>query len=205
MKLARHLFNALTAVVLAGAACSPAMAKITRSCDASYFWQTTGGTYSGTFAKFTGKGGCGSIVPNRCRERARDAAMACMPTHWAIRWERRRPEHCLNAQGVHGYNVGLPRCTSTATNTCQSPKNPIKPGDIKTRLEVAVCCAFDKPNSYKKLRCLKNVHVRLQAVARGRNKYCSKTRTLVDDYVIQDCRKVWDTYCAQSPPQPTGC
>jgi hypothetical protein len=205
MKRARYLCNALMAVALAGATCAPALANITRSCDAYYFWQTTGGTYSGTFATFTGKGGCGRTVANRCRERARDAAMACMATHWDIRWERRRPEACLNAQGVYGYNIGLPGCTSTATNTCQSPKHPVKRGDIKTRLEVAACCAFDRPNNYKKLRCLKNVHVRLQAVTKGGNKYCSKTRTLVGDYLIRDCRKVWDTYCAQSPQQPTGC
>lgn len=194
----RTLFSKLTVVALTGTVSLPvAAANITRSCDAKYFWQTTGGTFSGTFSDFTGKGGCGRTVPNRCRERARDAAMDCMTTHWAIRWERRRPEACLNAQGVYDYNVGLPGCTTTATNTCHSPKNPIERGDIKTRLEVEVCCAFGKPVSFQRLRDLEDVHVRVRAETRGNDEACSKTRTLVSDYVIRDCREVWDTYCAQ--------
>lgn len=178
--------------------------NVTRSCDARYEWETTGGTFGGTFGQFTGKGGCGSSVPNRCRERARDAAMSCMTTHRDIRWERRTPEACLQAAGVYGYGLGLPPCISTADRQCMSPRHAVPEGDLKTRLEVEVCCAFGRPSQYR-MRCEKNVHVRLRAVVTGGDNSCSKTRELFDDYVIADCGAVWKTICAQSPQQPSGC
>ncbi len=184
---------------------SPAGAGITRECDAKYHWKTTGGTYQGFFGNFTGKGGCGSNVPNRCRERARDNALSCMSTHWDIRWENRRPEACLPAQGAHGYNVGGgDGCISSATHQCQSWRHGWPKGDIKTRLEVAVCCAFGASHKQKELRCKKDVHVHLNAVVSG-DKKCDANSRLQSDYVISDCGAVWDKYCAQSPGQPTGC
>lgn len=180
---------------------SPAGAGITRECDAKYHWKTTGGTYGGSFGNFTGKGGCGSTVPNRCRERARDNALSCMSTHWDIRWENRRPEACLGAQGVHGYNIGLKECHDIY---CDSPSQNITKGDIKARLEVEVCCAFGASNKQKEMRCKKDVHVHLNAVVSG-DKKCDANSRLQSDYVISDCGAVWDKYCAQSPGQPTGC
>lgn len=177
--------------------------NITRSCDGFYQWETTGGSFGGTFGKFTGKGGCGQTVPNRCRERARDAAMNCMTTHRDIRWERRTPEACLNAAGVYGYDVGIKPCTSTSANQCMSPKQGVPSGDLKTRLEVEVCCAFGRTSQFR-LRCEKNVHVRVTAVVTGGDR-CGKTRELFDDYVIEDCSAIWKNVCAQSPQQPAGC
>jgi hypothetical protein len=190
---------------IAGVFAFPAYAvNDTRSCDAYYQWETTGGSFSGTFGQFTGKGGCGATVPNRCRERARDAAMNCMTTHRDIRWERRTPEACLNAAGVYGYDVGIRPCTSTSNNQCMSPKKGVPSGDLKTRLEVEVCCAFGRASQYR-LRCEKNVHVRVKAVVTGGEASCGKTRELFDDYVIEDCSAIWKNICAQSPQQPTGC
>lgn len=178
-------------------------ANTTRSCDGFYQWETTGGSFGGTFGKFAGKGGCGTTVPNRCRERARDAAMACMATHWHIRWERRVPEACLNAAGAYGYNLGMQPCITTSTNQCLSPRHEVPAGDLKKRLEVEVCCAFGKPSHFK-LRCEKNVHVRLKAVVTGGDR-CGKTRELFGDYVIADCGAIWKDICAQTPQQPSGC
>lgn len=198
--------RAVVLCVLTVAFADGALAQnITRSCDARYNWETTGGTFGGSFTHFTGKGGCGSTVPNRCRERARDAAMNCMNTHRDIRWERRDPEACLNAAGVYDYNVGMAPCTSTATNQCLSPKQGVPDGDLKTRLEVEVCCAFGKPASFRMLRCEQNVHVRVTAIVTGGDSHCSKTRELFDDYVIEDCSAIWKNICRQSPQQSAGC
>ena len=182
----------------------PAHAGTTRSCDAHYQWETTGGTFGGVFERFTGRGSCGNSVPNRCRKRARDAAMGCMSTHWDIRWEKRRPEACLNAAGVYGYDLGIDACTSTPPDspmpkTCLSPKNEVPQGDLKKRLEVEVCCAFGAPihPEQETLRNAKNVHVRLKAVTKGKNKHCNGTKTLVNDYVIKDCSAIWNGICKQ--------
>lgn len=188
---------------IAGAFALPAYQNITRSCDAFYQWETTGGSFGGTFGQFTGKGGCGRTVPNRCRERARDAAMNCMTTHRDIRWERRTPEACLNAAGVYGYDVGIKPCTTTSSNQCISPKKGVPSGDLKTRLEVEVCCAFGRSSQYR-LRCEKNVHVRVKAVVTGGD-VCGKTRELFSDYVIEDCSAIWKNICRQTPQQPAGC
>lgn len=200
----RHPYR-MVLLILAGVfGFSTSAHSITRSCDAHYEWQTTGGSFGGKFSNFTGKGGCGSTVPNRCRERARDAAMNCMTTHRDIRWERRTPEACLNAAGVYTYRVGLPSCVTTSSNQCLSPRHAIAEGDLKTRLEVEVCCAFGRPSHYR-LRCEKDVHVRVTAIVTGGSQHCRKTRELFDDYVIEDCGAIWKNICAQTPQQPSGC
>jgi hypothetical protein len=181
-------------IMLATAAISPAYSDtITRHCDAKYTWATTGGTFSGSFARFKGRGSCGRIVPNRCRTRAADNAMRCMGTHWKTRWEKKRPELCYSPSGVIGYNVGLPPCRTTTTNTCLAPSKGVPKGDIKLRLETAVCCGFGKQAV---MRNKKNVHVRLSAQVSG-DKKCRRSTVLSSDYVIKDCSKIWNTYCKQ--------
>ena len=64
---------------------SEANAKITRTCKATYEiyvfssnWDYIG---RGDFAAFSASGRCGDLVPDRCRRRARDRAIACMEEH----------------------------------------------------------------------------------------------------------------------------
>lgn len=71
-------------------------ANIQRSCNAYYELERTSAVYSRPsppslgrerltfqFGNFGAQGSCGRSVPNRCRERARDAAHQCMRYHWA--------------------------------------------------------------------------------------------------------------------------
>lgn len=64
-------------------------ANISRTCSAHYeitlyIGNTTTLTDKIviTYGSFSAKGGCGKIVPNRCRERARNSAHNCMKEHW---------------------------------------------------------------------------------------------------------------------------
>lgn len=70
--------------------------NIQRSCRAYYELERTSATYpkpvppplgperlTFQFGDFGSHGSCGKSVPNRCRERARNAAHQCMRSHWA--------------------------------------------------------------------------------------------------------------------------
>jgi len=50
--------------------------------------------------RFTARRGCGSAVPNRCRERAGKAALACMLAH--VKTPARKPDVCTK-DGVRDY------------------------------------------------------------------------------------------------------
>lgn len=51
---------------------------------------------------FEARRGCGATVPNRCRERARDAAFACMSEH--AKSQGAIPDAC-KSNGVRGYTL----------------------------------------------------------------------------------------------------
>jgi hypothetical protein len=64
-------------------------AKIHRHCQAHWeikFLKVNGDPIAHgptrRFGHFQARGGCGKIVPNRCRERARERARACMSATW---------------------------------------------------------------------------------------------------------------------------
>jgi len=99
-------------------------ADVVRRCDADFLWQTTGGSIGPIpFGEFTARGNCGSkTVANRCRKRARAAAVQCMRTQWEKRWKHHPrkpngeintaydagpPEACLNAAKVEGYDLSI--------------------------------------------------------------------------------------------------
>lgn len=56
--------------------------------------------------RFSAKGACGKSVPNRCRARARDAAQACMWTHWGKMMDPGPPAACTTASNVFDYPGG---------------------------------------------------------------------------------------------------
>lgn len=51
---------------------------------------------------FSARRGCGATVPNRCRQRASEAALACMTDH--AKNPGSRPASCTR-DGVHGYTL----------------------------------------------------------------------------------------------------
>ena len=69
---------------------APPAEAITRHCRGAYIVQVVGapGSPGNGWQKlfpvpnFSAAGDCGSTVPNRCRERARDRANRCMQEHW---------------------------------------------------------------------------------------------------------------------------
>ncbi len=181
-----------------------------RHCDAVYVWETTGGSRSGSFAAFKGKGKCGDSVPNRCRIRARNAVNQCIQVHWNKRWERTLPEACIQTSSdstVVGYDLTLKceRLASSRKEECfvngivqnQSPPLATKVetiasrGDIKARLEGEVCCAFNNGNH--KFSNLRDVHVSLKYRTRGNN-HCPGSGVLSHDYKI-DCHNVRKKFC----------
>lgn len=87
------LFCLISFVLLANV---PYAASIERTCDAYYVIERSAAVYPSPappalgpetitiqFGNFKAQGSCGATVPNRCRQRARDAAHQCMRTHWA--------------------------------------------------------------------------------------------------------------------------
>ena len=183
----------------------------TRHCKGVYAWETTGGSLKGSFAQFEGRGTCGNAVPNRCRERARNAIAKCARVHWEKRWDREVPEACIYTgtnSTVKGYGLTL-RCERLASgqkSACyvQGISQPsgsnvqtvmeviAKKGDIKTRLEAEVCCAYKGGNH--RFQNNRNVHVRLSYRSSGDNR-CNRTETLSSDYEI-NCKSFRQKYCA---------
>lgn len=110
----------------------------TRRCDASYAWQTTGGSIGPVpFGSFKAKGNCSFFEnANKCRKRAKASVLRCSRTNWETRWEyhplnsdgssdgaynQGKPEACTNASRVENYDLTR-RCV-TERKTGQHP-NP---------------------------------------------------------------------------------
>jgi hypothetical protein len=110
---------------------APSAEAITRHCRGAYIvqvvapWSPTINGWHTLFPvpNFTAEGECGSTVPNRCRERARDRANRCMQKHWDDRWLFTTPAICTAAGGVTGYNIA----------------------DLKRAIEIAGCCSLSSP------------------------------------------------------------
>lgn len=202
MRLIRAASAPCLAIVLGATMLTDAALAITRSCDAIYRWETTGGSVKGSFGKFSASGSCGSTVPNRCRKRAREAAVRCMGTQWETRWQRKVPELCLNASHVNNYDLRLKCIVVSGEHKCRfflsdnniphTIETIVGRGDIKARLEAEVCCRLDNGNHA--FPNVHNVHVRLRGQTSGQNSNCSSSTTYTNDYKI-DCAKVRDTIC----------
>lgn len=85
-----------------------------RSCQAYYrlnFNSVNGRTASTTvnFGGFDARRGCGSLVPNRCRRRARDTALACMNSAWTngIVLTQVAPPECSSAGDIGALNYNI--------------------------------------------------------------------------------------------------
>lgn len=199
---------------------APASAA-TRHCDATYLWETTGGSLGPVpFGEFRARGGCGNNVPNRCRIRARQAAESCIKTQWERRWEhhpihsdgtqdvgfdRNSPEACTQGNNVLDYDLTTVCATErkdglNANRVCHSEAHPSNiaerktvatKGDIKSALETEVCCKFR--DGLHEFKNERDVHVRLLARISG-NKNCPKNLALSSDYKI-NCKRVRETIC----------
>ena len=81
--------------------------KTKRSCSAYYELEINGKRTR--MGEFSARRGCGKVVPNRCRRRARDSAENCMKAHWALEKQGRKgtPSQCqpVGDLGCKGYNV----------------------------------------------------------------------------------------------------
>lgn len=86
-----------------------------RSCKAYYelSFNSVNGQPASTVTQlgdFEARRGCGTLVPNRCRRRARDTAVACLTSGWNNRQAltQRIPAECVSAGnqiGMLNYNV----------------------------------------------------------------------------------------------------
>jgi len=91
--------------------------KCRRRCEA-YFRVTPlrEGSRSASIGFFSSRGGCGCIVPNRCRRRARDRAHKCMADHFLSSGSL--PESCQHTS-ISGYPFRLPP-TSIRQGICRN-------------------------------------------------------------------------------------
>lgn len=99
--------SSLAAVLLCTAVSLPAFA-IERSCNATLSMSWLGSSNGPPFPvqeldTFSARRSCGALVPNRCRERARNALNQCFST--AIAKKNALPTECIS-NGVRGYDVG---------------------------------------------------------------------------------------------------
>ena len=99
----RFVLKTISAVAIALSLTVVNTHAITRSCDAKLLITKSG--KEGFPESFSAKGNCGSNVPNRCRERAKEAAIKCAAIHWDKRWDRKKPEHCEPGANVHDYGI----------------------------------------------------------------------------------------------------
>jgi hypothetical protein len=80
-------------------------ANITRSCTAKYtiYIETPAAIRGSHFdtRDFSGKGGCGAVVPNRCRDRASEKLIACFRAQFSN--INAVPAECTSAHNVHDY------------------------------------------------------------------------------------------------------
>lgn len=151
---------------------SEAGKEITRSCDGKYIvkYKKINGVVpqsSGTvFGDFSATRHCGASVPNRCRERAREALFTCGKIHYEQRWTRNTiPTHCTLHEGVKNYNIR----------------------DIKDELEKAVCCGAAN-KSHKK------VEVELAIRSQGDDGCGSGPKFGFSPAAWQESRRLEDSY-----------
>jgi hypothetical protein len=64
--------------------------------------QEAKGTAVESYRKFTAKGGCGKLVPNRCRKRARNAILDCTRAH--AKHPSKTPAEC-NSKNIMNYKI----------------------------------------------------------------------------------------------------
>lgn len=99
----------------------PAVAdKIHRTCKGEYLYRLIDVNGFPTDAKasafpkgirqeIAARGGCGRLVPDRCRRRARSAIQTCMFAHWAARNTAGIPSPaCTATRGVTHYRIFNP-------------------------------------------------------------------------------------------------
>lgn len=108
--------------------------------------------------RFTAEGGCGEFVPDRCRERAREAAKDCATDHWINRRARTIPMSCFPHNGVRNYVTR----------------------DIEWELNKAVCC-----RAYPSARFV-TVKFSLWTLHPRSVPGCSSSRDLAENHEI-DC------------------
>lgn len=104
---------------------------------------------------FSAKGSCGRVVPNRCRERARNLAHRCMSDHWAV------------LRGVG--DMGTAPCTGSSI-----VNYPISNEYLKGVINDWVCNTFHA----------ESMSVRVNAVTND-NTGCPRSRVLASNYRIR--------------------
>lgn len=106
-KIVARLLTAVAAAMLIFSAA--AAEAVTRHCDAQYVVKfkgnddKTGGQMADVvIGAFRGRGACGRLSKNKCRSRARDAAIACAMAHGR---SLTRPAACTPERGVVDYRI----------------------------------------------------------------------------------------------------
>lgn len=96
-------------------------ANVTRSCTAKYsIWVEAPGAIRGsTFDSpdFSGRGGCGAVVPNRCRDRASEKLIACFRAQF--RNINSVPAECTSDHNVHSYPFSVSLQRYLQENVCR--------------------------------------------------------------------------------------
>ena len=195
---------ALSAVIVT----SVEAADKTRRCDGGYRWATTGGTYDGSFGAITAFGK--KSTARNARKAARAALMDCVQAHWDERWDRKVPNRCKIGARVERYDLGTickkrkdnqnpdKVCDDSGHSSNSKVVVNVGDGDLKTALEVQVCCKLgdgtvDFPNE-------NSVFVRLSGHSwstnpnTGQQKECNGKRELFNNYEI-NCARVRDNVC----------
>ena len=115
--------------------------NITRSCTAKYVLHIKSASerYGGPIAQpemfsFTAKGGCGKSVPNRCRKRARAAALVCMEFHLNNDYQtmygnNKAPYYCSKYKRIYGYNIEQLSTKIRQTACNATPANAVRAQD----------------------------------------------------------------------------
>jgi len=149
---------------------------VERSCDGGYqlsFTRINGEKPAKSslmeFGKFGARRGCGKSVPNRCRERAREAILTCGERHWGRLTEGDAPAQCSGDEGIRNYSVA----------------------SMQLEVERVACCATK--TSFDSVQVSVRVYSRgIEACTNGgpgRPSDFQVTRSLSDNYPI-DCKKV---------------
>ncbi|MEJ2042773.1 MAG: hypothetical protein P8X74_02690 [Reinekea sp.] len=207
----RHHLMAIF-VFLAGAlfATADVAADTIRRCDGEYRWQTTGGSYHGEFGKLTAYGK--KSTSKNARKAARGALMDCFQAQWDKRWDREVPDRCkigakvetydldtLCERRTDGHNASAGYvCDSSGHSSNRKTIVDVRNGDIKTALEVQVCCMYR--NGVATFNPENSVFVRLSGHSWSNNTHhsfqqeCNGKRLLSNNYEI-DCTRVRDTIC----------
>ena len=135
--------------------------KIERTCTAYYSLdirraaQQYGGPIVPLVKMFTfkAKGSCGSTVPNRCRERARDAAVNCMDLHYNNDYHttyanNKAPYYCSPHRRIYDYHINQ-LAGKISDTACKAIPSSLRPGTFKVkviaRVEGKKGCAEDTP------------------------------------------------------------